>query len=481
MRTSTLGLGFATLLNAKPGLSIAGAAWRRGAAKRVCLLFSFMIAHTAFLTAQTKLSDNLQSTSFTHPLYQPGQISAPVSEESGQAVYSEFLRRDFWDVHGDATAVLATNGLVYVGGRFNYVSTKGRKLSVFDIYTGLEDPAFPAIEGRAIHAIVPDGAGGWYMGGLFVSVGGVPRTNLVHILPNYTVDPNFAPNPNDRVRSLTLVTGLLYVGGDFTAIADLPRARLAALDLRTGIPTGWNPQANDRVYRMEFSHGRFYVGGDFTFVGNQPRNRLAALDSETGRATAWNPGADGRVSTLVVDQDRIYLGGSFLSVGGQRRVNLAAVDINTGGILPWNPSLSGQFYNPAVSAIAVVCDTVYVGGSFTFIGGQARTNAAALDADTGLAKEWNPRIHRLNHGFVSGVLALQVVGNTVYLGGFIGQIGDQLRYDIAVVDRITGELTSWAPNANNGVTSGCRRIKSSWLSSRALAARNALIWRPLMP
>jgi len=60
--------------------------------------------------------------------------------------------------------------------------------------------------------------------------------------------------------------------------------------------------------------------------------------------------------------------------------------------------------------IAVSGSTVYVGGGFTSVGGQARNRLAALDASTGNATSWNPNAD-------SWVNALAVSGSTVYVGG----------------------------------------------------------------
>ena len=86
--------------------------------------------------------------------------------------------------------------------------------------------------------------------------------------------------------------------------------------------------------------------------------------------------------------------GGFLGLG-----YLAALDATTGAAIAWNPT--------TVSALAVSGDTVYVGGGFTQIGGQARNNIAALDAGTGAATAWNPSAD-------STVSALAVAGDTVY-------------------------------------------------------------------
>src|SRR3954447_10968609 len=103
-------------------------------------------------------------------------------------------RPDFWDVDGTVHALLATNGIVYVGGEFSYVSGQGSRLLAVDRYTGEVDPSFPSFYGSAIYALLDDGAGGWFVAGDFDRVGVVPATNFVHILADNTVDLAFGPN-----------------------------------------------------------------------------------------------------------------------------------------------------------------------------------------------------------------------------------------------------------------------------------------------
>jgi hypothetical protein len=82
-------------------------------------------------------------------------------------------------------------------------------------------------------------------------------------------------------------------------------------------------------------------------------------------ATAWNPNPDRPVSALAVAGDTVYAGGSFTTVGGQARNNLAALDATTGAATAWNPNVVGgvgPFGFSWVGALAVAGDTVYAAG-----------------------------------------------------------------------------------------------------------------------
>src|SRR2546429_9899857 len=89
---------------------------------------------------------------------------------------SSLPRDDFWVPDGEVRAVIETNGVVYVGGIFDYVSPVSETASAFDFESGATLPDFPKITG-AVKAVVTDNAGGWFIGGLFTSVGGISITN----------------------------------------------------------------------------------------------------------------------------------------------------------------------------------------------------------------------------------------------------------------------------------------------------------------
>src|SRR5919198_2048323 len=99
-------------------------------------------------------------------------------------------------------------------------------------------------------------------------------------------------------------------------------------------------------------------------------------------------GADGRVSAFARAGDRLFVGGDFDSVGGEAHANLAALDAATGQVVStWRADTNG-----AVEALAPSSDgtVLYVGGTFTSVGGVVRRHVAALSTATGAVAAWNP-------------------------------------------------------------------------------------------
>jgi hypothetical protein len=120
-----------------------------------------------------------------------------------------------------------------------------------------------------------------------------------------------------------------------------------------------------------------YVGGSFTNIGSQERHHLAALDLDTGGLTPWNPdvsGTDSYIGALALQGDTIYVGGRFTNIAGQPRSNLAALESTSGNLLSWLPNP-----NNTVHALLVRKAAMYIGGDFTMINERHRLGIAEYD------------------------------------------------------------------------------------------------------
>ncbi|NOT35343.1 MAG: PQQ-binding-like beta-propeller repeat protein [Candidatus Eisenbacteria bacterium] len=315
-----------------------------------------------------------------------------------------------------------------------------------------------------VHVVISDGCGGWYVGGEFAGVGGLPRRNLAHVRADGSVD-DWNPGPDGEVLALLMAQGRLYVGGRFGVIAGADRSRLAAFDLESGQLMEWAPQAIKwAVHALAARDSSVYVGGDFEQIGGAVRYYLAEISARTGRATEWNPAVDSRVHALAIHDRTLYAGGQFWNAGPDTRKYLAAIDLDTGRATAFDAHVDRQpeyIYDggPRVRALAVACGRLYVAGAFDRIGGQARESLAAVDLESGEALPWNPRLDSYNgtHPWMPYVHALAVQGNSVYFGGEFQTIGDDTSPDFeghysAAVSASTAErIATWQPRTNGRV------------------------------
>ena len=376
------------------------------------------------------------------------------------------LDNSLWETNAAVHAVVQSGNTLYIGGSFSYVGPHTGSGVPLDATSGVPPGAYPEVAGGYVNAVLPDGAGGWYIGGTFTRVGGVTRNRLAHILADNSVSA-WDPDANSSVSALVVSGGTLYAGGDFTGVGGQARNRIAALDLATGLATAWDANADSAVLALAAAGDAVYAGGRFKAIGGQTRSRIAALDAATGLATAWDPGADSTVAALAVSGSVVYAGGMFTNVGGQARNSIAALDAATGLATAWNPNANGGVY-----ALLVSGGALYAGGSFSNIGGQARSALAALDLTTGLATAWSPTVP----GGSRPARALALTGNTVYVGGGgLFQGGIHENPCITAIDATTGQVLAWRPLANEPVyalaVSGNTVFAGGWFTSIGGVAR----------
>ena len=359
---------------------------------------------------------------------------------------------------GGVYAFAKTNNLLYFGGLFTQVGVRTGSAAPVAADTGLPETTYPLISGDTLSG-VPDGQGGWFLGGSFTVVGGYLRTNLVHILSDRTVDPNWTPAAvGGWVRSLVLSGGNLYLSGSFTNVNGVTRNRAAAVDSATGALVAWDPNLNGAVRSMVLYGTNIFLAGEFTTVNNLGYDRLAAVDWITGTVSSWNPNASDSVEGLVVSGGHLYTAGYFTFMSGQGRGCGASFDLSTFTLDPWNPNVGGLgIVQPVVFAIASSQNSIFLGGVFGSAGTSNRVNLAAIDATTGLATAWDAREVATGQSGIPNVqvASLGIYGNALYAGGLLGTIGGQSRPYAAALDLTTGDATAWDPKPNMEAVTFC--------------------------
>ena len=383
------------------------------------------------------------------------------------------VRGDLWVTNGKVNAIETLGNSVYIGGTFTQVGPSTGTAAAIDALTGNAKAPFPRIDG-SVACVVSDGAGGWFVGGSFAHVLGVPRKGLARIDANGNVTA-WDPAPTGWVTCLLRAGGVLYVGGNFGVGG---RNFAAAFDIATGALTSWDPGCDSAVNSMVEGGGRIYLQGDFFNVGGQPRfNGIAAVDPTSGACLPWTTAVEGRVlmvlsgtlyvggrsgdllqvsettgavqSTLPVAgvvnaavrdpaTGTMYFGGSFLSVNGSSRLRLAALDAG-GSLTSWSPAANGD-----VEALAMDAGTIFAAGWFTTLGGQPRPYLGSIAAATGAVTSWNPRPN-------AEMLTIASYGGVAYAGGHCSSMNTVDRRNAAALDASIGSALPWNPNPDGEV------------------------------
>jgi WD40 repeat protein len=137
----------------------------------------------------------------------------------------------------------------------------------------------------------------------------------------------------------------------------------------------------------------------------------------------------------------------FTGVGGQPRSNVAAIKADGKVDKQFNPGADGQVRAVAASEDGSV---IFLGGNFSEAGGAPRANLAAVDAVTGVAlASWQADTGGLN----PDVNSLAVQGNRLYVGGRFARIDGTGSKRLVAIDTETGDLVpGFKPAPDNKVT-----------------------------
>lgn len=399
---------------------------------------------------------------------------APGARASFDSIPAESLVTD-----GPVQAFAVSGETLYLGGSFSTIGPRTGLGVPFSSDLSTRDKSAPQVSGLngSIYTTVSDGAGGWYVGGAFTSVGGLARKDLAHVLANDTVDPTFRPEPNGAVRELELSGSTLYVGGQFETIAGQTRHGLAALETTGGAATAFNPlPESDAAYEGEFLCGLavdgsyIFVCGGFSEIGGQKRNGLALLNTSDGSATAWNPENRDR-------PERIYLAGGVLYVGIYGEFLIEPTKLNRFNepkrvyhesvaalklapdvtaqpeVLVFNPQFRtpGYFSEQPVTSFLQVGSTLYIGGRFVATEEYGETPSG----ESTFSEEPHDRVVAFNtaanYAVVpfepspnGEVVALAADAGHLYLAGNFSEVGGKPRQDLAAVNPTSAALEGTA-------------------------------------
>lgn len=145
---------------------------------------------------------------------------------------------------------------------------------------------------------------------------------------------------------------------------------------------------------------------------------------------------NGNVQAIARVGKTIVMGGNFTSVDGQQRSNLAAFNEETGDLLPTRMDVNGSVW---AIANGPTPGTVFVGGAFTSIGGTAREDLALVDVATGKPVAlWSPPVN--NFGEVN---ALRLYGNRLFVAGTFTKMGGISHEGFATLNATTGALDAF--------------------------------------
>jgi trimeric autotransporter adhesin len=378
------------------------------------------------------------------------------------------------DQYDTFVSALAVSGnTLYVGGGFTRAGGTGANCIAQWNGSSWSDVGFA--NGLSVSALAVSGGGTLYVGGSFTTVGGDRAANNIAQWNGSSwsaLGSGISGDFYETVVSALSVSGnTLYVGGRFTTAGNDTNANNIAQwngtnwsPLGSGIGGGFESASDGpTVYALAVSGNTLYAGGDFTSADGTGTESIAQWNGSGW--SALSPGMNGAVVALAVSGNTIYAGGVFTTAGGGAAnciaqwngsgwsalgsgisgvgidgigpivralavsgntlyvggdFTTAGSDTNANSIAQWNGSgwsalgsgISGEYLGPTVYALAVLGNTLYVGGDFTMAGGYPATNIAQWNGSS-----WLPLGSGMGGEYGGDVAALAVSGSTLYAGG----------------------------------------------------------------
>jgi hypothetical protein len=276
-----------------------------------------------------------------------------------------------------------------------------------------------------------------YVGGGFYQFGAQPVGYIARLLPDGTLDPNFATGASFDSEVYALAVdgnGGVFAAGAFTSYFGVGRAYVARIRSDGELDTTFVPSFNDYVLTLAYdaARDRLYAGGYFTDYGGTIVNRIVRLMPDGSRDATFvvGNGFDSAVEDIYLAADAVYVSGSFDSPPNVARLGLdGAVDPT------FVPALAGV--NPVLS-VAMTTDRIILGGVFFRAGAAGYAVChARLDLTGQLAPGYDPTTA---DDFESTVFALLVAGaDAVWAAGGFQSFGTAPAGSIARL-RLDGSL-----------------------------------------
>ena len=202
------------------------------------------------------------------------------------------------------------------------------------------------------------------------------------------------------------------------------------------------------IHDLEQRGDTCYIVGDFESISKRTGAGVL-LDPKTLEIVADFPEVNGAIYCATPDgEGGVFIGGSFTMVGGKYRQNFAHIDngLQVTDFQVSTAPLGNRWYG-SLLAIALYQDKIYLGGRFTTVNGIKRNLIAELDRRTGELTNFDFDIpdkppHTVANTYVS---ELVVHNNLLFFGGEFNEVMGSRRAEVACLNLDTHELTPWDP------------------------------------
>jgi PKD repeat protein len=251
-----------------------------------------------------------------------------------------------------------------------------------------------------------------------------------------------------------LIMSVIAASGAIFAPLPASAASYGPGSLVSDVPVNGTPHVLDgRVNSIVQVGNTIILGGQFTQTRNNSsetviaRANLVAFDATTKEiSTTFAPNPNGTVNVVLPtgDGETVFVGGSFTTIGGLTRKNLVKVRVSDGSVVPeFNAgTVAGQ-----VKDLRLSNGRLWVAGGFTHIANAAQLGLATLNPTTGALNQYMRRvIAGLHDGGFTTVMKIDInaQGTRLVAIGNFDTIDGIKNHQLFVLD-LTGAVAAVSP------------------------------------
>lgn len=257
------------------------------------------------------------------------------------------------------------DGRIVFGGQFTSYNGINRSKVARLLPDGTLDLDFvpPAIDVN-VGQVVPQGDGKVLLGGTFTSVGGTPVGRLVRLDGDGSLEAGFPQGSgfNNLVLAIHLLDdGRMMVGGGFTEYDGSPRTRIVRLMSDGTIDATFQANigsGNDQVRSIvEQDDGRYIVLGGFFQANGEPFTRIVRLLPDGANDLAFDPGSgfSNTVQDALLQPDgKLVAGGFFTAYDNVPRRSLARVNTTGSTTIAEEPGLELELFPNPTNGLVIL-------------------------------------------------------------------------------------------------------------------------------
>jgi uncharacterized delta-60 repeat protein len=255
---------------------------------------------------------------------------------------------------------------------------------------GTEDETFQASVNLPIYALDRQDDK-LLIAGAFTQVNGLSRARVARLNSDGNIDTNFNAGlgPDGAVTDLARGTdGRIIIAGFFTNVNGVLRRGIARLNSDGSLDASFNARSPTNVVSVaKQGDGKLLIGFSSQFQDTNMPVMVRLLDDGTEDSSFNSTIHGGRVNAIIPQPDgRIFIGGTFTSVGGIPRPRIARLNEDGSLDVTFDPGGGIQdtsVYNLPAVQVAILDRTgkIIVGGRFTHYNLVPRNGLARVYGD----------------------------------------------------------------------------------------------------